>query len=156
MKFEEALKAMLEGKFVQRPSLNGSPLFFAFYNGKFCYAMNKRDENGDLTDEVLLDRFGKLIPDDRDVAEFTSDDICADDWSLVEDNSVLCDGKIADKIDLKITFIGGGEIVIPDEQWDDYRYDGKFFTIIKDGADIAMYNAKEVFSLVLVKHGIEG
>lgn len=58
-----------------------------------------------------------------------------------------------EKADLKITFIGGGEIVIPDEQWDDYRYDGKFFTIIKDGADIAMYNAKEVFSLVLVRQG---
>lgn len=57
------------------------------------------------------------------------------------------------KADLKITFIGGGEIVIPDKQWDDYRYDGKFFIIIKDGADIAMYNAEEVFSLVLVRQG---
>lgn len=57
------------------------------------------------------------------------------------------------KIDIKITFIGGGEIVVPDKQWDDYRYDGKFITIIKDGADIAMYNAREVFSLILVRHG---
>jgi hypothetical protein len=56
------------------------------------------------------------------------------------------------KIDLKITFIDGGEIVIPDDLWDDYRYDGKFFTVVKDGIDIAMYNAIKVFSLVLVKH----
>lgn len=61
--------------------------------------------------------------------------------------------ETSEKANLKITFIGGGEIVIPDEQWDDYRYDGKFFTIIKDGTDIAMYNAKEVLSLVLVRQG---
>lgn len=53
------------------------------------------------------------------------------------------------KIDIKITFIDGGEIVIPDKQWDDYRYDGHFFTVVKNGADIAMYNATTVFSLVL-------
>lgn len=57
------------------------------------------------------------------------------------------------KINIKITFVGGGEIIIPDEQWDDYRYDGKFFTIVKNGTDIAMYNAKQVFSLVLEQQG---
>jgi len=57
------------------------------------------------------------------------------------------------KVDIRITFIGGGEIIIPDEQWDDYRYDGKFFTIVKNGTDIAMYNAKQVFSLVLEQQG---
>ena len=61
--------------------------------------------------------------------------------------------KKQSKIDIKITFISGGEIVVPDKQWNDYRYDGKFFTIIKDGADIAMYNAREVFSLILTRHG---
>lgn len=60
--------------------------------------------------------------------------------------------KKDEKIDLKITFIDGGEIVIPDDLWDDYRYDGKFFTVMKNGIDIAMYNAIKVFSLVLVKH----
>lgn len=60
-----------------------------------------------------------------------------------------------EKIDIKLTFIGGGEIVIPDEQWDDYSYDGKFFTINKAGADIMMYNAKQVYSLVLVRQGDE-
>ena len=64
-------------------------------------------------------------------------------------------GENRKKYDIKITFRGGGEIVIPDEQWDDYRYDGKFFTIIYDGVDIAMYNAREVFSLILVKQGGE-
>lgn len=58
-----------------------------------------------------------------------------------------------ERIQIRITFIGGGEIIIPDEQWDDYRYDGKFFTIVKNGTDIAMYNAKQVFSLVLEQQG---
>lgn len=66
---------------------------------------------------------------------------------------VSVEDALRDKTDIKITFRGGGEIVIPDEQWDDYRYDGKFFTVIKNGADIAMYNAKEVFSLVLTNSG---
>lgn len=60
-----------------------------------------------------------------------------------------------EKIDIKLTFIGGGEIVIPYEQWDDYRYNGKFFSIVKNGADIAWYNAEKVFSLVLVRQGDE-
>ena len=63
--------------------------------------------------------------------------------------------ETSEKANLKITFIGGGEIIIPDEQWDDYRYDGKFFTVIKGGVDIAMYNAKNVYSLVLVRQGDE-
>ena len=57
------------------------------------------------------------------------------------------------KTDLRISFTGGGEIIVPDKQWDDYRYDGKFFTVVKNGTDIAMYNASTVFSLVLVRHG---
>lgn len=72
-----------------------------------------------------------------------------------ETDKAIAEEEKRDKIDIKISFRGGGEIVIPDEQWDDYRYDGKFFTIIYDGVDIAMYNAREVFSLILVKQGGE-
>lgn len=68
-------------------------------------------------------------------------------------NKAIAEEEKRDKIDIKITFRGGGEIVIPDEQWDDYCYDSKFFTVIKNGANIAMYNAKEVFSLVLINGG---
>lgn len=77
------------------------------------------------------------------------DFLCA----MINAEKTVKEKETSKKANLKITFIGGGEIVIPDEQWDDYRYDGKFFTIIKDGADIAMYNAKEVFSFVLVRQG---
>jgi hypothetical protein len=135
MKFEEALKAMREGKKVER---NG---------GKFCYYMKNNvlyHENSDGDKESLNDGW----------CGFNIRAVLADDWVVV-DPCAIEESKTdkIDQIDLKITFIGGGEIMIPNEQWDDYRYDGKFFTIIKDGADIAMYNAKEVFSLVFVRQG---
>ena len=57
------------------------------------------------------------------------------------------------KTDIKIAFIDGGEIIVPHKLWDDYRYDGKFFTVVKSGTDIAMYNASTVFSLVLARRG---
>lgn len=132
MKFEEALKAMRDGKKVKR---NGS---------EYCYYMKNNDlyhENSDGDKESLNGGW----------CGFSIRAVLADDWVVA--NPCAIEESKADKIDLKITFIGGGEIVIPDEQWDDYRYDGKFFTIIKNGADIAMYNAKEVFSLVLVRQG---
>lgn len=50
-----------------------------------------------------------------------------------------------------INFKNGGVIEIPEDCWDDYRYDGKFISIIRDGATTAMYNVSEIFSLVLEK-----
>lgn len=132
MKFEEALKAMREGKKVK---LRG---------GEYRYYL-KNDvlyrENSDGDEEKL----------DGSWCTLSIDIVITGEWDIAGPCAI--EESKADKIDLKITFIGGGEIVIPNEQWDDYRYDGKFFTIIKDGADIAMYNAKEVFSLVLVRQG---
>lgn len=77
------------------------------------------------------------------------DFLCA----MINAEKTVKEKETSKKANLKITFIGGGEIVIPNEQWDDYHYDGKFFTIIKGDADIAMYNAKNVYSLVLVRQG---
>jgi len=50
---------------------------------------------------------------------------------------------------IKISFINAGSITIDD--WDDYDYVDGFIIIKKGEAWIAMYNAKEVFSLVLEK-----
>lgn len=131
MKFEEALKAMRDGKKVKRKKFKGC--YFIKDNTLYFfddeYSINKADG---ITEEAIF----------------------SDEWELATDSlDTRRDNISTENVDIKITFIGGGEIVIPDEQWDDYHYDGKFFTIIKGGADIAMYNAKEVFSLVLVRQG---
>ena len=126
MKFEEALKAMREGKKVKK---NGS---------ECCYYMKNNDlyhESSDGYKERLDDSWCRL----------SIKAVLADNWVIAGEESKT------NKIDLKITFIGGGEIIIPDEQWDDYQYDTKFFSIMKGGAVIAMYNAKNVYSLVLVR-----
>lgn len=50
-----------------------------------------------------------------------------------------------------ISFIDAGKIEFDENEWDDYIiYDG-FVVIKKDEAWIAMYNLKEVFSVVLEK-----
>lgn len=52
---------------------------------------------------------------------------------------------------IRISFLHAGSIVIEESDWDDYEiYDG--FLVIKKGeAWIAMYNMKEIFSVVLEK-----
>lgn len=157
MKFEEALKAMREGKKVWNERLkpeNGWDLhsYLAIKpdlkscSERLCYFVGGRKKD---TDDVSKFHFNL----------FESPFILDDNWYIYDDEhctiikSVIETVEKPDKIDIKITFIGGGEIIIPDEQWDDYRYDGKFFTIVKNGTDIAMYNAKQVFSLVLEQQG---
>ena len=159
MKFEEALKAMREGKKVWYSGFNkelgwDDNSYLQIHDGQICYYVNGFKK---LSDELSEFHFNI----------FESPFILKDGWVIVDDeyysnlksvekiSEKLKEESKTDKIDIKITFAGGGEIVIPDEQWDDYRYDGKFFTIVKDGADIAMYNAKEVFSLVLARQGEE-
>lgn len=131
MKFEEALKAMREGKKVKR----GSGEYCYYIKNNILYHENSKGEVDIFDDNCCCIAVGALFSDDF----------------VVVDEGVIKENK-ADKIDIKITFIDGGEIVIPDDLWDDYRYDGKFFTVVQDGIDIAMYNATKVFSLVLVKH----
>lgn len=49
---------------------------------------------------------------------------------------------------IEINFINSGSIVI-DKDWDDYDLVNGFIVIKNHGAWVAMYNAKEIFSLVL-------
>lgn len=49
---------------------------------------------------------------------------------------------------IEINFINAGTIII-NEDWDDYDYVDGFIVIKNHGAWVAMYNAKEVFSVVL-------
>ena len=50
-----------------------------------------------------------------------------------------------------ISFIDAGKIEFDENEWDDYTVCDGFVVIKKDEAWIAMYNLKEVFSVVLEK-----
>ena len=52
---------------------------------------------------------------------------------------------------IKISFTNAGSITIDGGDWDDYDLCDGFIIIKKGDAWIAMYNAKEVFSVVLEK-----
>jgi hypothetical protein len=52
---------------------------------------------------------------------------------------------------IKISFINAGSITIEEGDWDDYDLADGFIIIKKGEAWVAMYNAKEVFSVVLEK-----
>lgn len=52
---------------------------------------------------------------------------------------------------IKISFINAGSITIEEGDWDDYDFYEGFIIIKKGEAWVAMYNAKEVFSVVLEK-----
>ncbi|MBR1749942.1 MAG: hypothetical protein IJ740_03530 [Ruminococcus sp.] len=134
MKFEEALKAMREGK---KANKKGSDEYYFIKDNVLYY------EDGE----------GEVRNLNEGCCSFSIEAVFSEDWEIANNAPKSDHITETNKIDIKITFIGGGEIVIPDEQWDDYRYDGKFFTIIKEGVDIAMYNAKNVYSLVLVRQG---
>lgn len=157
MRFEEALKAMREGKKIWYSGFNkelgwDDNSYLQIHDGQICYYVNGFKKPHDELSEFHFNIFespfilreGWVVVDDEYYSILKS---------VEEISEKLKEESKTDKIDIKMTFIGGGEIIIPDEQWDDYRYDGKFFTIIKGGADIAMYNAKNVYSLVLVRRG---
>ena len=50
---------------------------------------------------------------------------------------------------LTISFRDAGSITFDETQWTDYLYNGKFIVVKYDEAWIAMYNADEVFSVVM-------
>ena len=52
---------------------------------------------------------------------------------------------------IRISFINAGSVTIEEGDWDDYDLTNGFIIIKKGEAWIAMYNAKEVFSVVLEK-----
>ena len=49
---------------------------------------------------------------------------------------------------LKITLMNGREVLWDALDFDDYKYDGKMFIIIKDGEWIAFYNIDCIVSIV--------
>lgn len=52
---------------------------------------------------------------------------------------------------IRISFRNGGDIVIPADTWDDYDFMDGFIIIKKNKTWIAMYNSRDVLSLVLEK-----
>jgi hypothetical protein len=52
---------------------------------------------------------------------------------------------------IRISFRNSGDIVIPADTWDDYDFFEGFIVIKKNDTWIAMYNAQDVFSVVLEK-----
>lgn len=52
---------------------------------------------------------------------------------------------------IKISFINAGSITIDEGEWTDYDFIDGFIVIKKDEAWVAMYNAKQIFSVVLEK-----
>ena len=52
---------------------------------------------------------------------------------------------------IKIQFRNANSIIIDEDAWDDYDIYNGFIVIIKDEAWVALYNMKDVFSLVLEK-----
>ena len=50
---------------------------------------------------------------------------------------------------IKIVMANGTVIKWTKEQWDDYKYDGKFFIVQKDGAWIGFYNIDYVISIIV-------
>lgn len=52
---------------------------------------------------------------------------------------------------IKIVMTNGAIIKWTKEQWDDYKYDGKFFIVKKNGSWIGFYNLDHVISEPLKK-----
>lgn len=52
---------------------------------------------------------------------------------------------------IRISFLNAGTIIVDENDWDDYEIFGGFLVIKKDEAWIALYNMKEIFSVVLEK-----
>ena len=50
---------------------------------------------------------------------------------------------------IKILMSNSDEIKWTAEQWDDYKYDGKFFIIIKNDLWVGFYNLDKVVSIVI-------
>ena len=52
---------------------------------------------------------------------------------------------------IRISFRSAGSIVIDEDDWDDYEIFNGFLVIKKGESWIAMYNMKDIFSVVLEK-----
>jgi len=50
---------------------------------------------------------------------------------------------------IKITMANSDEIKWTVDQWDDYKYDGKYFIITKGGVWVGFYNLDKVISIIV-------
>ncbi|MBO5104060.1 MAG: hypothetical protein J6B74_03235 [Ruminococcus sp.] len=50
---------------------------------------------------------------------------------------------------IKITMANGREIKWTSKEWDDYKYDRKYFIIIRNGAWVGFYNLDNVISIIV-------
>ena len=50
---------------------------------------------------------------------------------------------------IKILMTNSDEIKWAADQWDDYKYDGKFFIIMKNGSWIGFYNLDKIISIIV-------
>ena len=50
---------------------------------------------------------------------------------------------------IKIAFKNGCIAVWEEKQWDDYKYDGKCFIVVKGGQWVGIYNIDSITSIVV-------
>lgn len=160
MKFEEALKAMLEGKRAKRACYE-TPIAYSQKRHKFCFWCDDDVSGKDGT------HYGCEV-------EFSQSDRVADDWCVISDTpldyikameeikakTLERIGKEAEKKAkenvpfltdeesfnrIEITFKSGETIAYNSGEWDDYAYDGKAVIVKRNGAWIGIYNFADVF-----------
>lgn len=166
MRFEEALKAMLEGKRAKRACYE-TPIAYSQKRHKFCFWCDDDVSGRDGT------HYGCEV-------EFAIEDRVADDWCVISDipSSIIKAmeekaakaleeiGKEAEKKAkevvpfladeksfnrLEITFKSGETITYKPGEWDDYAYDGGAVIVKHDGAWVGIYNFDNVFCVELKK-----
>ena len=166
MNFEEALKAMLEGKKAKRACYEPT-IAYSQKRHKFCFWCEDDVSGKDGT------HYGCEV-------EFSQSDRVADDWCVISDipSSIIKsmeeketkenvpfltdeDKKILEKLAkekiqrevafnrLEITFKSGETIAYNSGEWDDYAYDGKAVIVKRNGAWIGLYNFADVFCVEL-------
>lgn len=52
---------------------------------------------------------------------------------------------------IKILMANGHEIKWTPKEWDDYKYDGKYFIVMKNGAWLEFYNLDYVISISVLE-----
>ena len=50
---------------------------------------------------------------------------------------------------IKIFTKSGKLILFKEDDWDDYHYDGKFFTIVKNNIGVCYYNLDRIATIVI-------
>ena len=52
---------------------------------------------------------------------------------------------------LQISLMNGNYVEWPQDKWDNYTYDTKYFVIMKDNSGVGFYNASAIASFVVVE-----